>query len=69
MPTLMRLGQRESLLQVQKGIRAHHMSDYGPNTYIPERYEAERDEHETAQANGQCTFADPCAACKRMMNR
>lgn len=45
------------------------MSGYGPNVVIPEPHEAERDEHETAQAQGQCTFADPCAACERIWKR
>lgn len=45
------------------------MSVYGPNTYIPTTNEAERDEHETAQARGECTFADPCAACERNWKR
>lgn len=35
----------------------------------PTRAEAERDEHETHQSRGECTFADPCPACKRMTNR
>jgi len=45
------------------------MNGYGPNVVIPEPHEAERDEHETAQANGQCTFADPCPACERSWKR
>jgi hypothetical protein len=42
---------------------------YGPNTIIPERHEAERDEHEAAQARGECTFANPCPACERSWKR
>lgn len=42
---------------------------YGPNTYIPERSEAERDEHETALSRGECTTTRPCPACERSQNR
>jgi hypothetical protein len=41
------------------------MSDYGPNTIVPTRAEAERDEHN----HSRCSFGDLCPACRRTIAR
>lgn len=59
-------------MALQRDIEAIRNQKAAEMTYDdnrPTRAEAERDLHETAQAKGQCSFANPCEACKRMMTR
>lgn len=61
--------RRNSLQRDIEAIRNQKAAEMTYDDNRPTRTEAERDLHETAQAKGQCTFANPCDACKRMMTR